>query len=62
MRDAHLIYLELPDEKIRVRPEPGYVMIFRLTKAVTSEAIITEREIKHFYSAQEASPEEEWPE
>lgn len=62
MRDEHLIYTDLPDGKARIVPEIGYCMIYAPTKAVLSEAIVDEREIKHFYSAPEASPEEEWRE
>lgn len=50
MRDEHLIYTDLEDDKIKVVAEDGYKMLCTLTKQYVSEAIIIEKEIKYFVS------------
>ena len=48
MRDEHLIYYDLPDNKVLIRPESGYSIYCTLTQQTVSEAITRERQIKYF--------------
>ena len=48
MRDEHLIYCDLPENRILIRPESGYNIYCTLTQQTVSEAITRERQIKYF--------------
>ena len=48
MRDENLIYYELPDEKILIRPKSGYSVYCILSRKTVSEAITIEQNIKYF--------------
>lgn len=53
MRDEHLIYADIEDEKIKITPEEGYRMFCKLTRAYMTEAIVTEKEIKYFVAEED---------
>lgn len=48
MRDEHLIYYDLPENRILIRPESGYSIYCALSRQTVSEAITTEKQIKYF--------------
>ena len=48
MRDEHLIYYDLPDAKILIRPKSGYSIYCTLSRETVSEAITVEKNIKYF--------------
>lgn len=48
MRDEHLIYYDLPENRILIRPESGYSIYCTLTRQTVTEVITKERQIKYF--------------
>lgn len=52
MRDEHLVYYELPDGKILIRPKSGYSVYCILSKKTVSEAITIERNLKYFVAVE----------
>lgn len=53
MRDEHLIYTDLPDGKIKITAQEGYLLYCALTRTYLSEAITIEKNIKYFVSETE---------
>lgn len=53
MRDEHLIYTDLPNDRIKIVPEEGYKMMYLITKDFMSEAITVSSKIKFFVSVEE---------
>lgn len=52
MRDEHLIYYDLPENRILIRPESGYSIYCTLSRQTVSEAITTEKHLKYFKSVE----------
>lgn len=52
MRDEHLVYYELPDGKILIRPKSGYSVYYVLSRKTVSEAITIERNLKYFVAVE----------
>lgn len=48
MRDEHLIYYDLPENRILIRPESGYSIYCTLSRQTVSEAITREKNIRYF--------------